>query len=79
MVNLQELASITTLNSEDIMEVLISEREDDYIQLWRERISEEIRTRIETGVVTPIRILTWCIRGIGWDTLMEVQNFEKTS
>ena len=79
MVNLQELANITTLNSEDVMEVLMSEREDDYIQLWRERISEEIRTRIETGVITPIRILTWCVRGIGWDTLMEVKKFEKTS
>lgn len=79
MVDLQELANITTLNSEDIISVLMSEREDDYIQLWRERISEEIRTRIETGVITPIRILTWCVRGIGWDTLMEVKNFEKTS
>lgn len=75
MVDLQELANITTLNSEDIMEVLMSEREDDYIQLWRERISEEIRTRIETGVITPISTLTWCVRGIGWDTLMEVKKF----
>jgi len=74
-VDLKDLASITTLNGEDIMEIIMSEREDDYVWEWRERISEEIRTRIETGVITPIRTLPWCVRGIGWETLQEVKIF----
>lgn len=69
MDNLQELTAITTLNGENIMDVLISDRTDDYVELWKARISEEIRTRIETGVITPVNVLTWCIRGIGWETL----------
>ena len=69
--SLQDLANITSLNGEDIMDIILSGREDDYVWEWKERISEEIRTRISTGVFTPIRVLPWCIRGIGWKTLLE--------
>ena len=72
MDSLQELTNITTLNGENIIDILLSERQDDYVWEWKERISEEIRTRIETGVVTPINVLSWCIRGSGWETLQEV-------
>ena len=64
--SLQDLATITTLNGEDIMDIILSDREDDYVWEWRERISEEIRTRIATGIYTPIRALPWCVRGVGW-------------
>lgn len=72
---LNDLAMVTTLNGENIMEIVMSDREDDYVWEWRERISEEIRTRIETGVVTPIKALPWCIRGIGWETLSKEVTF----
>ena len=63
---MKELSLITTINGENIIEVMMSDREDDYVLEWRERISEEIQTRMETGVITPISVLPWCIRGIGW-------------
>lgn len=78
MGSLNELTNITTLNGENIIDILMSDREDDYVWEWKERISEEIRTRIETGIITPINVLTWCIRGIGWETLQEGElPFEK--
>ena len=67
----KDLVSITTLNGENIIDILMSEREDDYVCEWKERISEEIRTRIETGVIVPIRVLPWYIRGIGWEALQD--------
>ena len=67
-----DLANCTTLNGEDIINILMNysdEEINDYVWCWKQRISEEIRNRIDTGVVTPIRSLTWTIRGIGWGYL----------
>ena len=72
---LQDLTNITTLNKENIIDIITSGKENDYVQSWRARISEEINTRIETGVVTPIGCLSWCIRGIGWETLQSITPF----
>ena len=68
---LKDLTLLTTLNGENIIYILASYNGDynDYIWCWKQRISEEIRTRIATGIVTPVRVLTWCVRGIGWETL----------
>lgn len=76
--DLRDLAMITTLNGEDIMDVLSldDDQMNDYIWCWKQRIREEIRTRIETGVITPINVLTWCIRGTGWETLQELKDFK---
>ena len=74
---LKDLTSITTLNGEDILEIVMSDRTDDYVEMWRARISEEIQTRISTGVITPISTLTWCIRGIGWETLQDPYPFKE--
>ena len=62
---------ITTLNGENIINILLKPDEYavEYIKCWKERINEEINTRISTGVVTPISVLPWCIRGMGWETL----------
>lgn len=68
---LKDLTNITTINGDDIKDILMSDREDDYVWEWRERIKEEIQTRILTGVITPISVLSWCVRGIGWDTLAD--------
>lgn len=67
-----DLANYTTLNGDDIIEILMSYGDDeinDYVWCWKQRISEEIQRRIETGVITPFRDLSWCIRGIGWGYL----------
>jgi len=63
---MRELSLITTINGENIIDIIMSDREDDYVLEWRDRISEEIQTRIETGIITPINVLPWCVRGIGW-------------
>ena len=68
---LKDLTNITTINGDDIKDILMSDREDDYVWEWRERIKEEIQTRILTGRVTPISVLSWCIRGVGWETLQD--------
>lgn len=80
--DLRDLTMITTINGENIIDILSTMGDSemaDYIWCWKQRIREEIQTRIETGVVTPLNVLTWCIRGIGWETLREVKAFEETT
>lgn len=69
---MKDLVNITTLNGENIIDILTSESPnviDEYVWSWKERIKEEHERRIKTGIVTPIKVLPWCIRGIGWETL----------
>ena len=77
--DLRDLAMLTTLNGENIIDILSTMGDDemsDYIWCWKQRIREEIRTRIDTGVATPFRVLTWCVRGIGWETLQKEHEFK---
>lgn len=70
--DLRDLTIITTVNGENIIDILTNMDDEamaDYIWCWKERLREEIQTRIATGITTPFRTLTWCIRGVGWETL----------
>ena len=72
--DLRDLTMITTLNGENIIDILTSmgdEEMADYIWCWKQRFSEEIQTRMATGVSIPMKALTWCIRGVGWETLSQ--------
>lgn len=76
---ISDLVNITTLNGDNIITILMNEDEysKDYVECWKERIKEEIRTRIETGVITPIRYLKWYVRGVGWESLDPDVEFTK--
>ena len=72
MDNYKDLVNCTTVNGDDILKILFSyddEHINDYVYCWRQRISEEIRSRIATGVITPIRYLDWYPRCDGWNKL----------
>ena len=80
--DLRDLTMLTTINGENIIDILTTMGDsemNDYIWCWKQRIREEIQTRIETGMVTPVKVLPWCIRGIGWETLQEVKSFGEGS
>ena len=80
--DLKDLAMITSVNGENIIDILTTMGDSemaDYIWCWKERFREEIQTRIATGVITPLNVLTWCVRGTGWETLQEVMPFEKAA
>ena len=71
--NINDLVNLTTLNGENIMDILTTMGEsevNDYIWCWKERIREEIQTRMATGIITPVKVLTWCVRGIGWESVV---------
>ena len=64
-----ELIHCTEVNGDNLIEVLARYDDDelrDYVWCWKERIKEEFERRIDTGQITPLRVLSWCIRGIGW-------------
>lgn len=70
--DLKELINYTEINGDNIVDILVSKDDNEineYLSLWKERISEEMQTRIETGFITPIKCLTWCVRGKGWESL----------
>lgn len=71
--SINDLVNLTTLNGENIMDILATMGEsemNDYIWCWKERIREEIQTRMTTGIITPVKALTWCVRGIGWESVV---------
>lgn len=77
MNDVKDLIAVSEIDRSNLIDILTwpDEKIDDYVQDMRDRISEELRTRIETGMSIPVRDLTWCFRGVGWEILDDVRLF----
>ena len=72
------IAEVTEDNDIRIITEKNNSQMHDYVWCWEQRISEEIQRRIDTGVIIPIKLLDWCVRGIGWESLDEEVPWENT-
>lgn len=68
-----DLIRYSEMFGDDMMTLLMLDdnRLNDYMSCCRRRISEEIQTRIETGVSRPLESLKWYTFGKGWETLKD--------
>ena len=61
---------------EDLFHILQLEDKafDDFVFCCEQRIREEIRRRIETGISTPFKCLKWTeVRNDGWNFIHELE------
>lgn len=75
-----DLISCSELTGESMFDILYNSKDGhlwDFVVYWRDRMSEEIRRRVNTGIVVPIKLLKWHLRGDGWESLDEEVPWEK--